>query len=233
MGPYQDKFGAEINLERWGELLEDPKYRVIKQTRGNNGLVSTVWLGSPHCGKQGTDYYFETMVFRDDNTEADQEFARYRTLAEAEEGHERKVKRLILTPELPAERTVKMPEEEEAPKGYWAMALPLKKEYNKRMRENLDAIEREIEAPPMSEAVAKHFHEMLLGEPLKTQTKVTFRKYSKIPEPPTFDGMELDEEVLKIEYVDIDCTKEDMERMFGSAKEYNDNFSQGHEKKTE
>lgn len=75
---YYNRKGEEISLEEWRNLFEDKEYKVIKQTRFDDGtLVSTIWLGLNHNFLQGVPIIFETMVFFKDGREEEQ--VRYST----------------------------------------------------------------------------------------------------------------------------------------------------------
>src|ERR1700678_1159020 len=62
---YRDREGNAISHTVWKFLVNDPAYRIVKQTVISEGpprcLVSTAWLGLEQRGIT----YFETVVFLD------------------------------------------------------------------------------------------------------------------------------------------------------------------------
>lgn len=88
-----DKFGKPISLFLFSKLMNDSKYKIIKQDSLDNGLlISTVWLGLNYSFGGGQPLIFETMVFNNgDNTELpDAEVLdRYVSKSEASERHKR------------------------------------------------------------------------------------------------------------------------------------------------
>jgi len=82
---------------RWGQfvqLFEDPDYRRVGATDLGQVQISTVWLGIDHnFTRQGPPVIFETMLFGlfAELDLADRTQWRYRTLEEAQTGHERVV----------------------------------------------------------------------------------------------------------------------------------------------
>lgn len=93
----RDKFGKELDLYEWAELFENEKYKRIGLYKRWDGLrVSTIWLGLNH-GFGGRDLYFETMVFPPfwvnpfERFKGELSMARYTTLHQAEQGHEKYV----------------------------------------------------------------------------------------------------------------------------------------------
>lgn len=76
------------SLMEWAKWLESHRTeRIIRQTKKDDTLVSTVFLGLDH-GFGGRPQWFETMVFKDDTGGADLDMHRYETLEEAKSGHE-------------------------------------------------------------------------------------------------------------------------------------------------
>jgi len=88
------KSGSLISPDECAVLLSIDDYKYIGVNHIGPLRVSTVWLGIPHCGPEGFDYYFETMIFKDESFDS-MECYRYRTLADAMEGHEKIVKELV------------------------------------------------------------------------------------------------------------------------------------------
>jgi hypothetical protein len=96
---YYDRQGKPIyDTLKWGKLLEDKNYKIVKQepTPGGRYWVSTVWMGIDHSFTWIEDkpnprpIIFETMVFdQKDNNDpmADNDMDRYSTEAEAAIGH--------------------------------------------------------------------------------------------------------------------------------------------------
>lgn len=80
-------------------LLRDQSYKILKQDTIGKYFVSTVWLGLDHgwrlvAEREGLPYFptiFETMVFKEDQRDEDDEWdrfqERYCTQEEALEGH--------------------------------------------------------------------------------------------------------------------------------------------------
>ena len=91
---YFDKHGVPITLGQWIGLFEDLDYRRVAFTDLGQVQISTVWLGIDHnFTRQGPPVIFETMLFGlfADLDLADRTQWRYRTLEEAQTGHERVV----------------------------------------------------------------------------------------------------------------------------------------------
>lgn len=92
---YKDKNGNSISIDQFIELIQSDYKRVCSDQVGDF-WISTVWLGIP-CGLF-MNQYFETMVFTrpNGNIEAtdweDRLMERYKTLDEAQKGHEEIVK---------------------------------------------------------------------------------------------------------------------------------------------
>lgn len=96
MSHYFDRQGKSINIDTWGDLTYDPKYKFIKKTELPDGkIVSTVWLGINHNYDEGAPLIFETMVFKSKKDfEAVDDFCeRYSTEEEALKGHEEACKK--------------------------------------------------------------------------------------------------------------------------------------------
>jgi hypothetical protein len=100
---YYDRDGQRISLRQWCELLNDPDYKLIQQTRINGRwLVSTVWLGldhSFHFREPVIPLIFETMIFdQGPGTKhpfLDLDMERYSTEAAAREGHNKMVEKFL------------------------------------------------------------------------------------------------------------------------------------------
>lgn len=89
---HYDKHGVPLSLGQFVELFEDLDYRRVAWTDLGQAQVSTVWLGIDHnFSRTGPPVIFETMLFGPlaelDLTDRTQ--WRYRTLEEAQAGHER------------------------------------------------------------------------------------------------------------------------------------------------
>jgi hypothetical protein len=92
MSHFYDRHGMPISLERWAELFNDLKNRVVASDYINDIWISTVWLGLDHRWGPGPPLIFETMVFNSGvhNFQSrwhDIEMRRYTTEADAIEGH--------------------------------------------------------------------------------------------------------------------------------------------------
>ena len=92
---YYDRKGKPINdVLEWGRLLEDFKYKIVKQEYLSDGKwISTVWLGLDHgfLPNHNKPLIFETMVFPKKGEFGDLDMARYSTEAEAKLGHKNMV----------------------------------------------------------------------------------------------------------------------------------------------
>jgi hypothetical protein len=92
-----DRDGNKIDMQRFGELLADPRYKILQQTKLGGLLISTVWIGlDMNFMREGPPIIFESMVFSqdEDDPEALGESVaceRYATEEEAMEGHHRLV----------------------------------------------------------------------------------------------------------------------------------------------
>lgn len=86
MSKFYDREGKEIKLLEWTRMIENPKYRVVKQTAVKKVRVSTIWLGLDHGFGKGPPLIFETIIF-DKDSELDQREEKYSTLEEAIAGH--------------------------------------------------------------------------------------------------------------------------------------------------
>jgi hypothetical protein len=80
-----------LTWARWFEQAEAVKQRVVKQDHVGDVLVSTVFLALDHAFGGGLPILWETLVF---GGPFDGEMARYVTRGEAEEGHDRMVRRV-------------------------------------------------------------------------------------------------------------------------------------------
>lgn len=93
---YHDKLGNEIDHDTWAQLCENKNYRIVQQDVVDKYFISTIWLGISHSDLrnpnilEGFNAYFETMVFDniDKETGGIKEIYRYRSLKDAQEGHE-------------------------------------------------------------------------------------------------------------------------------------------------
>jgi hypothetical protein len=90
---HYDKDGTPIeDHEYWARKLEEPEYkRVAEATLLDGKWVSTVWLGINYQFGAGPPLIFETMVFASKEHLDELDIARYSTLAEAQDGHEKMV----------------------------------------------------------------------------------------------------------------------------------------------
>lgn len=92
----KDKTPVKVNLAEWA-LWNDENWgkgkRIVNKTTIGIVMISTVFLGLDHSFG-GDDYpiFFETMVF---NGPFCGEMKRYTTWAEAEEGHQEFLKKLM------------------------------------------------------------------------------------------------------------------------------------------
>jgi hypothetical protein len=89
-----------ISHDRWMELFTQDR-RVAYTDLGQQGRVSTVWLGLNHAYDDEPPLIYETLVF--DGPLAD-EMARYTTLEQARTGHQFMVMRLTTLAEHPKAR---------------------------------------------------------------------------------------------------------------------------------
>lgn len=89
---YYDRQGVAISRDEWARDFDNDKVKIVKQTRVDDVLVSTVWLGLDHrFSGEGPPLIFETMIFGGDH---DGEQWRYATLQQAKDGHARALRRL-------------------------------------------------------------------------------------------------------------------------------------------
>ena len=100
-----NKTGKPIDLEEWAKLMEDDKYRLVKQdyTPNRKFFVSTVWLGLDHDFGfmirnlnpivNPHPLIFETMVFSGENHNEIFGQWRYSTEEEARKYHEKMVRK--------------------------------------------------------------------------------------------------------------------------------------------
>ena len=100
MGRYDmnmyDREGNQIDMKRFSELLGEPGYKILQQTKLGGLLISTVWIGIDMSFTGGPPVIFESMVFDQDENKPEElgegvETYRYCTEAEALEGHHRLV----------------------------------------------------------------------------------------------------------------------------------------------
>lgn len=97
---YYDKDGNEIKYDKWVQMISDFSYRIIDYYEIGPYRVSTVWMGVNHNIRGEPIHVFETMIFRVNEYEGERDEldgyqARYSTLTEAVNGHERAVKMVI------------------------------------------------------------------------------------------------------------------------------------------
>jgi hypothetical protein len=104
---YYDRDGQRISRRRWSELWRSNDYRRVDAAEYGRLLVSTVWLGLDHAGvyDEIRPQIFETMVFGPDEDGAldwiGEATYRWRTEAEALEGHRRILGALRILRPLP------------------------------------------------------------------------------------------------------------------------------------
>lgn len=108
---YYNRDGKPIDVDKWTTLFSDRKYQVLKQTRVDDWLVSTVWLGLNHAWGGGPPIIFETLILSDNDGEVDG--TRYSTEAEALKGHKRFVKQ-ALNKKRPLDQLAKVAKKKEA-----------------------------------------------------------------------------------------------------------------------
>lgn len=88
------KSGKPISLAIWARLMEDPTYRIVRQTytKNNRYWVSTVWLGTDHDSSSTPHkpVIFESMVFARKGgklEDSDRIQLRYTNMSAAIKGH--------------------------------------------------------------------------------------------------------------------------------------------------
>ncbi len=88
---------ATNNLLEWATWFEkatrDGERHVAKTTLDDGTWISTVFLGLDHNFGVGEPLLFETMAFKDGDSGEDRDMERYSTYDEAEQGHEKMVKK--------------------------------------------------------------------------------------------------------------------------------------------
>jgi hypothetical protein len=91
---WYNRDGEVIDTHAANRLLGDPDYKRVSLTDISSAddpdmrhRVSTVWLGLDHGFDNSDPVIFETMVFADGDTAADEWMRRYSTEKEALEGH--------------------------------------------------------------------------------------------------------------------------------------------------
>lgn len=89
--PIYDRAGRPISALRWGELAQDPDYRILGETRVADVRVSTIWLGIDLGLRDGPPQIFESMIFWDDDSLHSLCCRRYTTEATAIAGHDQLV----------------------------------------------------------------------------------------------------------------------------------------------
>ncbi len=97
---FYDKNNKKITSKQWSILLEDDKYRTVKQESTEKYWISTVWLGLNHnfsFQKNKRPIIFEIGVFKQYKNgkikEGSVELRRYATLREARKGHRELIKK--------------------------------------------------------------------------------------------------------------------------------------------
>jgi hypothetical protein len=104
---YYDRSGKRITVGQWSSLFGSETYRFIVAGTHGELVVSTVWLGLDHAGVGDSfrPQIFETIVFGpNDDGETDwlgEATYRWRTEAEALEGHRRILGALRILRPLP------------------------------------------------------------------------------------------------------------------------------------
>ena len=73
-------------FNEWIAMYKKPDARIVRQTRIEKVLISTVFLGTDHSFGMGTPLFFETMIFDWHENEYQE---RYPTWDAAVEGHAR------------------------------------------------------------------------------------------------------------------------------------------------
>lgn len=74
--------------EVWHRFMSGRDRFIAKTVLASGHVISTVFLGTPHCGGM-----FETMVFADTKSFLDLDAARYETHAQALRGHRAMVRK--------------------------------------------------------------------------------------------------------------------------------------------
>ncbi len=93
---WYDKQGKPLTMLQAAKLMQDPKYKIIRQDTNGAYLVSTVWLGLDHrFGGIGDPMIFETMVFEGREVGLEVYTRRYTTEESAIEGHDTCVEQFI------------------------------------------------------------------------------------------------------------------------------------------
>lgn len=87
---YYDKNGKPLTMMQWGELFQNPDYKIVQQDQIGDIKVSTVWMGMDLGFLNERPIIFETMVFG----EFDQYQERYATEQEALAGHKKIIGRV-------------------------------------------------------------------------------------------------------------------------------------------
>jgi hypothetical protein len=87
-----DRNGVRINLDEYEELISKPDYKMVDSNMIKGVWISTVWLGINHNYGEGAPVIFETLIF---GGKHDGEMERYCTEAEALEGHQEAVQRVV------------------------------------------------------------------------------------------------------------------------------------------
>jgi hypothetical protein len=89
----ENKQPYQVSLEESLSVYENPEMKIVQQDRLPNGkFVSTVFLCMDHSWNRNPDHkpvLFETMVFPDVTSGADEYMERYTSYEDALEGHKR------------------------------------------------------------------------------------------------------------------------------------------------
>lgn len=94
----ENKKPYKVSLEESYKIYQDSAMKVVQQdTLPNGKFVSTVFLGMDHSweDKNNPDYkpvLWETMIFPNDESGADEYMERYTSYEDAVEGHQRALK---------------------------------------------------------------------------------------------------------------------------------------------
>lgn len=97
-GDHFDREGRQITLRQWCKLHDCREYVRVALDEIGPYRVSTVWLGIDHGFGGHAPIIFETMVFKED--ESDLDCRRYSTLRAAQIGHAEMVTEVKLFAQL-------------------------------------------------------------------------------------------------------------------------------------
>ncbi len=91
MNVWYDPEGRPCSMESWGQFMNDPEMKYVKQETVNGYYVSTVYIGLNYrFGDDGPPLIYETMIFEGGDW-SDLYCERYHSRLAAEAGHERAV----------------------------------------------------------------------------------------------------------------------------------------------